>query len=297
MIDHSVLTKIRGKYRTQTDLSKMCWFRVGGLAEAFFVPADLEDLQYLLSHKPKDIPIFTFGVGSNILIRDGGIKGLVIRLGRAFSEITHRTNLVTAGAAALDINMAKYCLTNGIGGLEFFSGIPGTIGGAVQMNAGAYGSDVATTLIEASAVNTKGEIRAFTNTEMGYSYRVNSLKEQFIFTSATFKGEPRDQDQIQKTMDEIRESRHTTQPIKSKTGGSTFKNPQGISAWRLIDEAGCRGLQIGGARVSEQHCNFFINAGHATANDLETLIEEVRHRVFTKTGISLELEIKIIGEK
>ena len=298
MLDNLILSKVKGKYRTNGDLSKMCWFGVGGTADGFFIPADLEDLRHLLLYKPKDIPIFVLGMGSNVLIRDGGVEGIVIRLGREFNYINHNNNgLISAGAAVLDINLSKYCLDHSITGLEFLSGIPGSIGGALKMNAGAYGNEISKILVEATAISTAGEIRKISNLEMAYGYRCNGIGDQWIFTEATFKAETGHPEQIQKKMDEIRLNRQSTQPIKSRTGGSTFKNPPGDSAWKLIDKSGCRGLTIGGAQVSIQHCNFLINNGNATASDIENLIEEIQTKVLYKTGVYLEPEIKIIGRK
>ena len=293
------LPEVMGKYRYNANLAKMCWFGVGGNAEVLFIPADSLDLQNFLRELEHDIvQITVIGIGSNLLVRDGGIKGIVIRLGAGFNYIKHDNNYcVTAGAAVLDLNVARYCLEYGITGLEFLAGIPGTVGGALFMNAGAYNSDIARVLVEAKVVNLKGELRILKNTEIGYQYRCNSLKEKLIFIEGMLQGILGDKTEIAASINSIQESRLATQPIKSKTGGSTFKNPPGLSAWRLIDEAGCRGLKVGGAQVSMQHCNFFINTGNATAADLENLIQEVQQRVLVKTGILLETEIKIIGER
>ncbi len=300
------LPEIRGKYREQADLSKIGWFRVGGCAEVLFRPADTEDLSYFLKHKPDNLPITIIGVGSNIIIRDGGIKGVVIRLGRGFADITADGGKITAGAAALSPNVAKFCQIQSRAGLEFLSGIPGTIGGTLAMNSGAYGSEVSEHLTEAEAVDMEGNIHTIANEDMGFSYRKNSLPDSWIFTKATFQTQKDDPVEIQKRMEEISAKREETQPIRTQTGGSTFKNPspdslpehlKGKKAWQLIDEAGCRGLQTGGAQMSEKHCNFMVNLGSATAADLEGLGEEVRRHVREKFSVELEWEIKRVGEK
>ena len=291
------LPKTRGRYRINADIGKMCWFGVGGNAEVLFIPKDIEDIQHFLENKPKEIPLFVFGVGSNILVRDGGIKGIVMRLGRGFNYVKHNNDVVTAGAASMDLNVALYTMENGIGGLEFLSGIPGTIGGALAMNAGAYKADILSILIQATAINHKGEIRKFQKDEIGYFYRGKTLSDEWIFLEAEFKGYHDEHEKIKDKIDDIQKQRGDTQPIKSRTGGSTFKNPPELKAWELIDKAGCRGMSIGDAKVSEQHCNFLINNGNATASELEELIETVKNRVLEKTGITLEEEIKIIGNK
>jgi len=289
------LPEVRGRYRYNANLGKMCWFGVGGNADVLFIPADASDLQKFLVEIDRNTPITIIGVGSNLLIRDGGIRGITIRLGAGFNYIDHNKEIVRAGAAVLDLHVAQYCLEQHIAGLEFLSGIPGTIGGAIYMNAGAYHDDISKILIEAIAINLKGELAILKNNKIGYAYRNNGLKEKWIFIEGIFQGKKGDYQTIEKDIKNIKENRIIAQPIKSKTGGSTFKNPEGLSAWRLIDEAGCRGLKVGGAKVSEQHCNFFINDGLATADDLEDLIHEVQNRVLSKTGILLALEIKIIG--
>jgi UDP-N-acetylmuramate dehydrogenase len=297
VIDIQSLPKVRGRYRSNVKMSKMCWFGVGGDADILFVPADSADLQSFLMQRDHDIPVFVFGVGSNLLVRDGGIRGVVIRLGNGFNYIKHHDHLIKVGAATLDVNVAYYAMEQGIAGLEFLSGIPGTIGGAIKMNAGAYGSDISNLLVTAVAINKCGEVKEFTVEEMNYHYRGNGLSEDWIFTEGNLLGLSGNKLTIQNKVDGIKNSRQITQPIRSKTGGSTFKNPEGYSAWKLIDEAGCRGMQIGDAKVSEQHCNFFINNGDATAADLENLIKEVQSQVLSKTNILLESEIKIVGEE
>lgn len=291
------LPRIRGSYREGADLSKINWFNVGGPAEVMFRPADAEDLGYFLRHRPRDIPVTVLGVGSNLLVRDGGIDGVVIRLGKGFAQLHADGSQLHAGAGALSFNAASVAAHNGIAGLEFLSGIPGTIGGALAMNAGAYGGDVAATLVSAEAVDEGGGFHILTPQDIGYVYRGNTLPDGMIFTNAIFTGKPGNPKDILAAMADITAKREATQPIKSRTSGSTFKNPDGKKAWELIDEAGCRGLAIGGAQVSEKHCNFFINTGNATSDDIETLGEEVRRRVLDKTGVLLQWEVKIIGKR
>ncbi len=291
------LPLVRGKYRENADLAKMCWFATGGVAEVLYIPADIDDLVYFLHNKPPKIPLFVLGVGSNLLIRDGGINGVVIRLGREFNYVKISDNKVKAGAATLDLFVAEAASNSCISGLEFLSGIPGTIGGALAMNAGAYGSDIANSLESAVAVSMTGEKIILKTKDFGYTYRSNALTEKYIFVEATFSGSLANRDDIQKKMHYIKEQRNLTQPIKSRTGGSTFKNPpnSNYKAWQLIDLAGCRGLAIGGASVSQLHCNFLLNDGNATADDLEKLMTEVQKRVLAKFGIMLEKEIIIAG--
>lgn len=289
------LPKIRGSYRQNADLSKINWFNVGGPAEVMFRPADLDDLIFFLKHKPKDIPVTILGVGSNLLVRDGGISGVVIRLGRGFAQISHENNTVIAGSAALSFNVANLAADYGVAGLEFLVGVPGTIGGALAMNAGAYGSDIAAILQTARAVDEAGNLHELSPVDIGYIYRGNTLPEGMIFIDCVLKGTNGNNADIKARLAEITAMREETQPIRSKTSGSTFKNPPGLKAWQLIDQAGCRGLKIGGAQVSEKHCNFFINTGNATAADIENLGEEVRRRVKDKTGVELVWEVKIIG--
>ncbi len=307
----SQLPPIRGQYRENADLAGTTWFRVGGAAEVLFKPADTEDLAFFLKNKPKDIPVTVIGVGSNLLVRDGGVPGVVIRLGRGFVEIAvtpsndgvwppdavmrRHDSLITAGAGALSLNVARYAQMQGIGGLEFLSGIPGTIGGALRMNGGAYGSDTAAVFVEAEAVDASGNIHRL-DRAMGFTYRHCAIPEDWIFTRAVLQGHSTPPEEIAHRMQEIAAKREASQPIRTCTGGSTFKNPPGEKkAWQLIDEAGCRGLKLGGAQVSELHCNFLINTGDATAADIENLGEEVRRRVQENSGILLEWEIRRIG--
>ena len=291
------LPEVRGRLRTQASLKKRTWFQVGGPAEIMFRPEDVEDLQQFLARLPKDMPITVLGVGSNIIVRDGGINGVVIMLGRGFTHIAVEGNTVRAGAAALDTHVARVAAEHGLCGLEFLSGVPGTVGGALAMNAGAYGQDVAHCLIHARYIDRTGTLHTVTPADFHYSYRHCALPESAIFIDAAFRATPGDPQLITKRMDEIAQARADSQPIRARTGGSTFKNPPGHKAWQLIDAAGCRGLRRGDAQVSEQHCNFLINHGDAGAHDLERLGEEVRERVHHHSGIWLEWEIKRLGHE
>ena len=291
------LPEIRGRYSENAPLSKVTWFRVGGPADIIFKPADIEDLQYFLQNKPADIPVTVIGVGSNLLVRDGGIRGVVIRLGGSFAKIEVDGDKVIAGAAALDLNVAKTAAREERAGLEFMSGIPGTIGGALRMNAGAYGCETKDVLDRAWALDPEGKLHELTAEDMGFSYRSSNLPADWIVVKAQFLTKPGKRDDIQNRMEEIQASRSESQPIRSRTGGSTFKNPEGMKSWQLIDNAGCRGLMKGGAQISPMHCNFMINTGSATASELEALGEEVREKVKAKSGVELQWEIKRIGEK
>jgi UDP-N-acetylmuramate dehydrogenase len=296
MID--TLPQVRGEYRFNFPLHKTNWFNVGGPAEVLFKPKDSEDLIYFLQNKPQDIDITIFGVGSNIIIRDGGLDGVVVRLGRAFTNIELlEKNVVKVGAACLNYNLANFCADNGLTGLEFLIGIPGSIGGGVAMNAGAYGAEFKDFIKQVKAVDYDGNIHIFSNKDMGFFYRGNSLKEKMIFLEAIFELSYDDHEKISIRMGEISRKREETQPIKEKTTGSTFANPDGYSAWKLIDEAGFRGFKMGGASMSEKHCNFMINDGTATASDLEGLGEYIRKKIHFTTGILLEWEVKRIGKK
>lgn len=289
------LPPVRGRLTENASLANVTWFRVGGPAEIMYRPADAADLAQFLAEKPADVPVTVIGVGSNLLVRDGGIPGVVIRLGREFAVIETGDAAVAAGAAALDLNVARAACETGIAGLEFFAGIPGTVGGALRMNAGAYGAEVKDVLVSAEALDGRGRTHRLGAADFAFAYRSTCVPEDWIFLRATFAGRTGDSDSIARRIREIARTRKESQPVRSRTGGSTFKNPPGESAWRLIDEAGCRGLRVGGAMVSEMHCNFLINTGDATAADLETLGEEVRRRVRAATGISLEWEIKRVG--
>jgi UDP-N-acetylmuramate dehydrogenase len=289
--------KLRGRLVADAPIAEATWFRVGGPAEALFSPADEDDLAYLLSALPREVPVTTVGLGSNLIVRDGGIAGLVIRLGgRAFGAIEIADDgRVVAGAGAPDQYVAKAAAKAGVDGLAFLRGVPGSIGGALVMNAGAHGGEVKDALIEARGVDRTGARCVFSNTEMGFSYRHSSTPDDIVFTGATFQGRPGEPEAIEAEMERITRAREASQPIREKTGGSTFKNPGGTKAWELIDKAGCRGLSLGGAQVSTMHCNFLINLGAATAADLEALGEEVKRRVLETSGIALEWEIKRIG--
>jgi len=291
------LPKVRGKLREGAQLAKVTWFQVGGPADVMFRPEDEADLAAFLKGKPADMPVTVIGVGSNLLVRDGGIRGVVIRLGRPFTDVVVEDGAVHAGAGALDLNVAQTAQMNGIAGLEFLSGIPGTIGGALRMNAGAYGTEIKDVLVSATAIDGSGNIHTVTPDGMNMTYRHCGLPEDWIFTSAILRASSGDPEDIAKRMDEIQKARAESQPIKSRTGGSTFANPVPDRAWELIDAAGCRGLTIGGAQMSEQHCNFMINKGDATALDLEQLGEEVRRRVKEHSGVELRWEIRRIGER
>jgi UDP-N-acetylmuramate dehydrogenase len=287
--------KLRGRLMPNQSLAELTWFRVGGPAQALFMPEDEADLAYFLGLLAADIPVTVVGLGSNLIVRDGGVPGVVVRLGRGFNEVTVEGTRITAGTAVPDVKVARAAQEAGLAGLAFLRGIPGAIGGALRMNGGAYGRETKDALIAARAVDRSGRIHELSNADMHYTYRHCGAPEDFIFTAATFAGTPGDPAAIAAEMDKITESREATQPIKSRTGGSTFKNPPGQKAWQLIDAAGCRGLIVGGAQVSELHCNFLINLGTATAADIETLGETVRRRVKESSGVELEWEIKRIG--
>jgi len=291
------LPTVRGRYLFDVPLAPTMWFRVGGIAEVVFKPADLEDLCFFLLHKPSDIPVSVIGVGSNLLVRDGGVPGVVVRLGGAFGKTHVEGNHIRAGAAALDRTVALLSAEAGLTGLEFLCGIPGTIGGALRMNAGCYGSEMAQVLVSAVAVDSQGIVHTLTPSEMGFSYRHCDIPKEWIFVEACLQGTSGDPEKIHEKINALLETREATQPVHSRTGGSTFANPEGMSSWKLIDDAGCRGLQIGGARMSDLHCNFMINTGGATAQDLETLGEEVKKRVLATSGVELRWEIERLGEK
>jgi UDP-N-acetylmuramate dehydrogenase len=292
------LPKVRGTYQPQALLKDLTWFRAGGPADVLYWPTDSDDLAVFLSGTPSDIPIFVVGVGSNLLVRDGGIEGVVIRLGRGFAQVkSEEASRVRAGAAALDVAVAKGALDAGLSGLEFMRGIPGTVGGGLRMNAGAYGREFKDALVEAVGLNRGGERVTFSNAQMGFTYRHSNAPENVFFVEALFQGAPGDRAAIEARMNEITEARSATQPIKSRTGGSTFKNPPGHKAWQLIDQAGCRGLRHGDAEVSTLHCNFLINHGAATGDQIEDLGEEVRAKVKANSGVELEWEIKRIGKR
>lgn len=289
------LPSVRGRLTEGASLAKVTWFRAGGPAEILFKPADVADLQTFLAGCPADVGVTVLGVGSNLLVRDGGIPGVVIRLGRAFAEIRTEGQHVHAGAAALDLNVALAARAAGIAGLEFLSGIPGTMGGACRMNAGAYGSDLSHVFVAATALDRAGTLHRLDRSGMGFTYRHTFVPEDWIFCGAELVGAPGDPAVIQQRLNEIQAQREESQPVRARTGGSTFVNPAGQKAWALVDAAGCRGLRVGGAMVSEKHCNFLINTGDATAADIEALGETVRRRVKETSGIDLAWEIKRIG--
>jgi UDP-N-acetylmuramate dehydrogenase len=289
------LPPARGRLTHNAPIGPMTWFRVGGPAEILFRPADAADLADFLRDLSPEIPVTVIGVASNLLVRDGGIPGVTIRLGRGFVDIGATEDEVTAGAGALDLNVALTAAQAGIGGLEFLSGVPGTIGGGLRMNAGAYGSEIKDVLIEATAIDRAGTIHHVSAADLGLGYRHSDAPEDWIFTTARFRGRRDDPAGIGKRMAEIQAAREASQPIRARTGGSTFANPPGAKAWELVDAAGCRGLVRGGAMVSEKHTNFLINTGTATAADIEGLGEEVRRRVHAKFSIVLEWEIRRIG--
>ncbi len=292
------LPKVRGKLIPNQPMAALTWFRVGGPADVVFIPEDEDDLAAFLKATPDDVPVMVVGVGSNLLVRDGGIPGVVIRLGKSFARITAEVGgRIRAGAAALDVAVAKAAAEAGVAGLEFYVGIPGSIGGALRMNAGSYGTETCDVLVEARALDRRGNVHTIPVNQMGYTYRHSTAPDDLIFVEALYQGQPGEPETIRTRMNEITSSREATQPIREKTGGSTFKNPEGAKSWQLIDAAGGRGLVRGDAQFSELHCNFLINRGNATAADLETLGEDIRAEVKAQSGIDLHWEIKRIGRK
>jgi UDP-N-acetylmuramate dehydrogenase len=296
------LAGFRGTLQPDQALAPIVWFRAGGPAELLAMPADEEDLALLMRKLPEEIPVTVFGLGSNLLVRDGGVPGVVVRLSaRGFGKVEAEGNRIRVGAALADKRLAAHAYEAGIGGFAFYHGIPGGIGGALRMNAGANGAETRERVVEVVAIDRRGERHVLTNGDMGYSYRHSSAPDDFIFLEATYEGSPDDRETIRAAMDAVQTHRETAQPVKSRTGGSTFKNPDPPgtpnqrSAWRLIDAAGCRGLKVGDAQVSEMHCNFLINTGAASGHDLELLGETVRARVLENSGVRLEWEIKRIG--
>ncbi len=292
----AAMPELRGRLLANENLAPLTWFRVGGPAQVLFTPADSDDLAYFLRALSSELAVCVVGVGSNLIVRDGGVEGIVIRLSpRAFGEVSVSDDVVTAGAAALDRRVAEVAAAAGLAGLEFYHGIPGTVGGALRMNAGANGGETRDVLIEATGIDRTGRLQVFSNADMNFTYRASGVDPAIIFTAARFRGRPAPANEIRTRMQEVQAHRETAQPIREKTGGSTFKNPPGHSAWKLIDAAGCRGLRHGGAQVSEMHCNFLINSGNASARDIEMLGETVRTRVKQSSGIELHWEIKRIG--
>jgi UDP-N-acetylmuramate dehydrogenase len=290
------MPELRGRLLANQPLGEFTWFRVGGPAQAFLIPEDENDLAYFLRNLSTEIPVTVIGAGSNLIVRDGGVPGVVIRLGRGFNDVRIEEHRVTAGTAMLDVMVARAAQAAGVAGLAFLSGIPGTIGGALRMNGGAYGGETKDVLLETRGIDRQGNLRTFSNGEMGFSYRHCSAPDDVIFTAAVLQGRAGEPEQIAGEMATIKKKREASQP-RNRTGGSTFKNPPGHSAWKLVDEAGCRGLTIGGAQVSELHSNFLINLGSASAADIETLGETVREKVKENSGIDLEWEIKRVGVK
>ena len=289
------LPELRGRLLANQSLGEFTWFRVGGPAQVLFMPQDENDLAYFLRNVPAELPVTVVGAGSNLIVRDGGVLGVVIRLGRGFNEIKiEQGHRIASGTAMLDVMVARAAQAAGIAGLAFFSGIPGSIGGALRMNGGAYGAETKDVLIEARGVDRQGNLRGYSNAEMGFAYRHCGVPDDVIFTAALFQGHAGDPEAIAAEMAEIKDKREKSQP-RNRTGGSTFKNPPGMSAWKLVDEAGCRGLKVGRVKVSELHSNFLITLDGATAADIETLGETVRARVKEHSGVELEWEIKRIG--
>jgi UDP-N-acetylmuramate dehydrogenase len=292
----AAMPELRGRLAANQAMAPLTWFRVGGPAQVLFTPADEDDLAYFRATLPQGIAVYPVGVGSNLIVRDGGVPGVVIRLSpRGFGEAVAEGDTVRAGTAALDKRVAEVAAAANIAGLEFYFGIPGSIGGALRMNAGANGGETKDVLVEARGITAKGEKRTFSNAEMKFVYRNCGVEEGVVFTQALFRGRLADPDAIRARMNEVQQHRETAQPIREKTGGSTFKNPPGHSAWKLIDAAGMRGFRVGGAQVSEMHCNFLINTGNASGHDIETLGETVRARVKENSGTELQWEIKRIG--
>lgn len=290
-------TGLRGKLQAGADLSKITWFRTGGPADLMFQPADEADLAAFLAALPAEVPLTVVGIGSNLLIRDGGIGGVVLRLpAKGFGEVeVIGDGRIRAGAAASDKRVAAVAWEAGLGGFHFLHGIPGSVGGAIRMNGGANGVETADRLVEARALDRQGRVHVLSKADMGFSYRHADAPEDLIFVSAVFEGPETERDHIRRAMDEVQHHRETVQPVREKTGGSTFKNPPGTSAWKEVDRAGCRGLRIGGAEMSALHCNFMLNVSDATGHDLELLGETVRERVYATSGILLEWEIKRLG--
>lgn len=289
---------VRGKLSHDAPLAPLVWFKSGGAAEYLFEPADVKDLSDFLFALDPSVPVMALGLGSNLIVRDGGVPGVVVRLGKAFAKVDEiDTNVLNCGGGASGILVSSTARDNGIAGMEFLRSIPGTVGGFVRMNGGAYGGEVKDILVDCDVVLRNGELVTLPVGELHYSYRHSELPEGAIVVAARFKGKPGEPDAIQAEMDRISASREASQPLRSKTGGSTFKNPDGHKAWQLVDDAGCRGLQIGGAQVSEKHTNFLINTGDATSADIEALGEEVRARVKTKSGVDLHWEIQRVGRR
>jgi UDP-N-acetylmuramate dehydrogenase len=294
----ATLPKVAGKLTADAPLAPLVWFKSGGIAEWLFEPKDVADLQAFLRELDPAVPVMALGLGSNLIVRDGGVSGVVVRLGKAFAKVSKSADLtLDCGAGASGILVSSTARDNGIAGLEFLRSIPGTVGGFVRMNGGAYGGEVKDILVDCDVVLRDGTLRTLAASDLHYTYRHSELPDGAIVVGARFKGRPDKAEHIQAEMDRISASREASQPLRSKTGGSTFKNPDGHKAWQLVDEAGCRGLTMGGAQVSEKHCNFLLNLGEATSADIEDLGEEVRRRVKDKSGVMLEWEIQRVGKK
>ncbi len=292
------LPKVRGKLTPNAPLAPLVWFKSGGAAEWLFEPADLADLQQFLGELDPAVPVMALGLGSNLIVRDGGVPGVVVRLGKAFAKVSQSADLtLDCGAGASGILVSSTARDAGIAGLEFLRSIPGTVGGFVRMNGGAYGGEVKDILVDCDVVLRDGSLRTLPVEALHYTYRHSELPDGAIVVAARFRGRPGEPQAIQAEMDRIAASREASQPLRSKTGGSTFKNPEGHKAWALVDEAGCRGLVLGGAQVSEKHTNFLLNTGSATSTEIEALGEEVRRRVKDKSGVELEWEIQRVGKK
>jgi UDP-N-acetylmuramate dehydrogenase len=291
-----ILPEIRGEYRKNFALAPLTWFKVGGPAEILYKPADRDDLSHFLANLAPNIPVFVIGAGSNLIVRDGGVNGIVIKLGKGFTDINQKDNKIVVGAGALNYSLAQYAVQNSITGFEFLVGIPGTIGGGIAMNAGSYGCEFKDILESVTLLDRTGKKHILSVAEVGFGYRHNSLKEWSIFVEATFKYEKGNSIAIKQAMDQITSQRQLTQPVNQKTGGSTFANPKGHKAWEIIDKSNLRGYTVGGAQISPLHCNFMINIGDATASDLESLGEIVRTKVLEDSGIELNWEIKRIGK-
>ena len=296
MMQNAALPDVRGRLTPHAPLAPLVWFKSGGAAEWLFEPKDIDDLRTFLADLDPAVPVMGLGLGSNMIVRDGGVPGVVVRLGKPFAKVEalDATTLCCGGGAS-GILVSSTARDAGVGGLEFLRSIPGTVGGFVRMNGGAYGREVKDVLVECQVVLRTGELKTLPVAAVGYSYRHSALPEGCIVVGATFRGHGEDPEAIQREMDRIAAEREASQPLRSKTGGSTFKNPDGDKAWRLVDEAGCRGLRIGDAQVSEKHCNFLLNLGEARSAEIEALGEEVRRRVKAKSGVTLEWEIQRIG--
>jgi len=290
------LPAVRGRLTAEAPLAPLSWFRVGGPAQVLFEPADAADLRTMILGLPTDVPLTVIGLASNLLVRDDGVPGVVVRLGKALADIRIEGARIIVGAGAADVSVARAARDAGLAGLEFMVGIPGSVGGALRMNAGAYGREIQDVLVRARAIDDEGAFQDLDNTMMGFSYRQAMVPEGWIFVEAEFQGTIDDAQAITARMEEIQATREASQPVKTRTGGSTFANPPGEKAWQLIERAGCRGLTRGGARVSDHHCNFIVNTGNARAADIEGLGEEIIHRVEQETGITLKWEIRRIGK-